>query len=149
MGGVGEWFARRFLGYTGQRAIVQATLTAGSVAATGAAMCSSGVCANQSPTLSNIANTCAPLISRINQVSPSFVRRSFSAVSTVLGTGIQLLTVGAAGTAAQNIVIPPERHNTETDSFQISQPDTENDWVNANLVSLALAIYQIEHPVGS
>lgn len=149
MGGVAEWFARRFLGYTGRRAIVEASLAAGSVAATGAAMCSSGVCANQSSTLSNIANTCAPLLSRVNQVSPSFVRRAFSAVGTVLGTGLQLITVGGASTMVQNIVIPPERHNTETDSFQISQPDLENGWIDANLASLALALYQIEHPVGS
>lgn len=124
-----------------------ASATASSGLMASGALCTSGVCA-AAPVA---AATCANAVSRIPE---SGWRQGWAYAAAGLGYAargfgklMETLSMAGGTALATNAALPPERHANQTDfTFHLAEPDLNNEWVNANLASLALAVFQAEHP---
>ncbi len=129
--------APRVLALTGGQVIA-----AGGVASTGTALCSNGNCASSGATA---LGTCGQIMQRASsQVSQGFFSILGGIVrgaGSVLGFGVTTVSVTAGTALATNVLIPPERHYTQTRPLSLPDADLQNPWVDANLASLALALY--------
>lgn len=76
-----------------------------------------------------------------------FLRQGLNLFGRGFSKSINFIFAASEVGVATNAINPAQRHELETDFTQrISAPDFQNEWVNANLASLALAIYREEHP---
>jgi len=124
-----------------------ASATASSGIMASGALCTSGVC-TAAPVA---AATCANAVSRIPE---SGWRQGWAYAAAGLGYAargfgklMETLSMAGGTALAANAALPPERHANQTDfAFHLAEPDLNNEWVNANLASLALAVFQAEHP---
>lgn len=115
--------------------------------ALGAALASRGLWAARIASFLGHVSAATETAAGVTTPAPGLIRRGISCAGRGLGFGLQTISVLAGVALATNVIQNPERHQNETDfSFQIPEVDTNNEWVNANLASLALAVYQAENP---
>jgi hypothetical protein len=115
------------------------SLTAAAIAETPAATLPgfvSASAATASRLCASNTRTCATSLGALH-----YLKAGAKFIGSALGWTVSR-TSAVAGTAmVTNITIPPERHYTETHSIELPDPDLQNPWVDANLASLAVALY--------
>lgn len=115
------------------------SLTAAAIASTPAETLS-GVVSASTATVSQFCasntRTCATSLGAFY-----YLKAGAKFIGSALGLTISRTSAVAGAAMVTNITIPPERHYTETHSLELPEPDLQNPWVDANLASLAVALY--------